>query len=62
MAQVSRRAFLSQVAASGAMAGAISVEPLHQRDLRTDEVFTPNPQNSDAGVFAAARRELLFPG
>jgi isopenicillin-N epimerase len=61
MAHVSRRTFLSQVAASGAVAGSMSLDGLAERESRNAAVFTPNAQDSDARVFAAARRELLFP-
>ena len=44
-----RRSFLSQIAATSLLAGAASAVP-----------FEP-PADSDAAVFAAARREFLFP-
>jgi selenocysteine lyase/cysteine desulfurase len=56
----SRRTFLSRVAQSGAALGAL---PAFGRDwpAAADALVAPAPQSDDAAVFAAARKQFLFP-
>ncbi|MBL0171770.1 MAG: aminotransferase class V-fold PLP-dependent enzyme [Gemmatimonadaceae bacterium] len=58
-----RRQFLSQLAASGALAAGFA--PTFRFDppngLPDDTPFAPNAEDSDAKVFAAARKQFLFP-
>jgi isopenicillin-N epimerase len=60
---VARREFLTQLAASGAVAGfAPSMRFDSPRGLLdSDERFTPAPDDADEKVFAAARKQFLFP-
>lgn len=55
-----RRSFLSRVATVGLAAGTGSWWDEVVEAAPPSQLFVPNPQASDASVFAAARRELLF--
>lgn len=59
MNHLARRTFLSRIAATGLVSGAFPWfdEPPPERD----DIFVPDLQQSDARLFAAARRELLIP-
>ena len=60
---LARRKFLSQLAASGALAAGFA--PSFRLDapkgLLDEEPFAPSVDDPDAKVFAAARRQFLFP-
>ncbi|MEO6222946.1 MAG: aminotransferase class V-fold PLP-dependent enzyme, partial [Vicinamibacterales bacterium] len=60
---VNRRGFLTRIAATGFVAGvAPAFGPLGRADSATfAEPFAPQPGDSDAAVFAAARKQFLFP-
>lgn len=55
-----RRAFLSRAALSGAALGALPSLALEWPADAAD-AFAPAPQDADASVFAAARKQFLFP-
>jgi selenocysteine lyase/cysteine desulfurase len=60
--RVPRRQFLSQLAASGALAAGFA--PAYRFDAPRafdDAPFAPSPDDDDAKVFAAARKRFLFP-
>jgi selenocysteine lyase/cysteine desulfurase len=60
--RVARREFLSRLAASGAAAGLVpSMRFDAPGGLYDDEPFVPAPDESDEKVFAAARKQFLFP-
>src|SRR5262245_57661417 len=62
MSRSGRRQFLSQLATTGLATGiAPSLLAAFEEPLWPHPHFAPNPQDNDARVFAAARRELLIP-
>ncbi len=58
-----RREFLSRLAAAGVLAsGVVPAFPFDApRGLRDDAPFAPHADDPDAKVFAAARKQFLFP-
>jgi isopenicillin-N epimerase len=59
--RVGRRTFLSQMAATGFVATSSPLDRFTQLASLNDELFAPSMEDTDEQIFAAARRELLFP-
>jgi selenocysteine lyase/cysteine desulfurase len=60
---VPRRDFLSQLAATGALAAGVvpSFGLSRETERASDDVFSPSADDADDQVFAAARKQFLFP-